>query len=272
MITKSRLGRTGKVTRVQWDKMLAAFRENPTVANLMREAGVGRKMAKRAIFDGWPERALPPFVTLTTGMTTIHKEMAKLNNWDDADIVREEAAKQGAREAHASFTLMSSAIRMLDLNMKQAALVIEKLEQGALRFPEDGEIGPKYIYQLTKSMDTAGALVQKALEVERKRLGEPEEILGAQFIQIFNMCSMDELDDVIKTGTLPDRLMDARVRSEEDTIIDIEEQTEDQNNVSIEETNATKANTATENEAYQDNSRISKEDIRRNTGDNGDTF
>lgn len=201
-----------RISRPVWDKMLAAYRERPQIKHVMEAAGVGKKMARRAIMEGWPDHSLPPFVELEAGGTSVHKEMAKLREtWEESEITRGEAARQAAEEAMAARYTMGMALETMKLNRKVLAKIMEKIEDDTIPIPE--EMTPKILYQLTKSMDTAAAVVQKALDVERKRMGEPEQVLGIQIGLLLDHCEDSELLVVMQTGDIPKRLLDQRTGS-----------------------------------------------------------
>jgi len=206
--TSVRIG-IARISRPVWDKMLVAYRERPQIKHVMEAAGVGKKMARRAILEGWPDHSLPPFVQLIAGSSTIHKEMAKVReSWETADVTRGEAARQAAEEALAARTVMSMALRTMKLNQHVLEKFMEKLEAGEIPIPE--EMTPKVLYQLTKSMDAAAAVVQKAMDVERKRMGEPEQVLGIQIGLLLDHCEDGELELIMQTGEVPRRLLDQR--------------------------------------------------------------
>jgi hypothetical protein len=207
-VTSVRVG-ISRISRPVWDKMLAAYRERPQIKHVMEVAQVGKKMARRAILEGWPDHSLPPFVQLEAGASSIHKEMAKVReSWETADITRGEAARQAAEEAMAARTVMAMALRTMKINQHVLEKIMEKLEAGEVPIPD--EMTPKILYQLTKSMDTAAAVVQKAMDVERKRLGEPEQVLGIQIGLLLDHCEDGELELVMRTGEVPRRLLDQR--------------------------------------------------------------
>ena len=118
--TTVRIG-VSRISRPVWDKMLAAYRERPQIKHVMQAAGVGKKMARRAIMEGWPDHSLPPFVELEAGGTSVHKEMAKLREtWQEAEITRGEAARQAAEKAMAARTTMAMAFQRIRLLMRRS--------------------------------------------------------------------------------------------------------------------------------------------------------
>jgi hypothetical protein len=206
--TSVRIG-IARISRPVWDQMLVAYRERPQIKHVMEVAKVGKKMARRAILEGWPDHSLPPFVSLVAGSSTIHKEMAKVReSWETADVTRGEAARQAAEEALAARSVMAMALRTMKLNQHVLEKIMEKLEAGQVPIPE--EMTPKILYQLTKSMDAAAAVVQKAMDVERKRMGEPEQVLGIQIGLLLDHCEDGELELIMQTGEVPRRLLDQR--------------------------------------------------------------
>lgn len=201
--------RSCPITRSQWDKMLAAYRERATIKNVMEAGGVGKRVARRAVMEGWPDHNLPPFVELASSGTSVHKEMARIReSWEDAATTQGEAARMAAEQAMAARVTMDSALQATRLSQKLAVEMMEKLERGECAFPD--ELTPKVVQQVVRSLDTSAAIVEKAIKIEKMRTGEPEAQLGIQIGIMLERCNEDELEIVIKTGHLPDRLLDQR--------------------------------------------------------------
>lgn len=201
--------RSCPITRSQWDKMLSAYRERATIKNVMEAGGVGKRVARRAVMEGWPDHNLPPFVELASSGTTVHKEMARLReSWEESATTQGEAARMAAEQAQAARITMASALQATQLSQQMAQQMMEKLNNGECAFPED--LTPKIVQQVVRSLDTSAAIVEKAIKIEKMRTGEPEAQLGIQIGIMLERCNDDELDIVIKTGHLPDRLLDQR--------------------------------------------------------------
>jgi hypothetical protein len=189
--------------------MLAAYRERATIKNVMEAGGVGKRVARRAVMEGWPDHNLPPFVELASSGTSVHKEMARIReSWEDAATTQGEAARMAAEQAMAARVTMDSALQATRLSQKLAVEMMEKLERGECAFPD--ELTPKVVQQVVRSLDTSAAIVEKAIKIEKMRTGEPEAQLGIQIGIMLERCNEDELEIVIKTGHLPDRLLDQR--------------------------------------------------------------
>jgi hypothetical protein len=195
--------------RRQWDKMLAAYRDRPTVKHVMAAGDVGRRIARRAIMEGWPDLNLPAFVELAADGTSVHKEMAKLREtWEESAVTQGEAARMAAEQAMAARVTMGSAMKAMRLSQCMADKMLEKIERGELAMPE--ELTPQVVRQVVASMDSAASIVKKAIEIEQARAGEPEANLGMQIGIMIERCSETELEDIIRTGHMPDRLLDQR--------------------------------------------------------------
>jgi hypothetical protein len=206
---KAKPGKRGgrpMLTRAKWDAMLAAYRDVPTVQHMMDVCRVGRNTAKRAIHEGWPEHGWPPFIKLLGQGTTVYQELAKLNEtWDDALVKKSESARQAALETMAARIGMGSAIRAARLAHTYVERVLEKVEDDDYELPE---LTPHVIFQLVKSLEATNMVLAKAIEIQNKRSGQPEHVLGSTIIDLLERCSDDELNEVIEGGgALPPHLM-----------------------------------------------------------------
>jgi len=192
-----------------WDKMLKAYRDRPTIKNIMDTVGVGRRLAKRAVTEGWPDMSLPPFINLLSSGTSVLKEMAvNRESWEDKALVQGEAARMAAEQASAARITMSGAMKATQLSMRLAQEMVDRLDAGERLLPD--ELTPKVIGQIVKSMDISAGIVKKALEIEKLRAGEPEAQLGIQIGIMIEGCSLEELEVVASTGELPMRIIDQR--------------------------------------------------------------
>ena len=210
MSRKRAIGRRCPVTRSQWDKMLAAYRERPTIANVMEAGPCGKRAARRAIMEGWPDHGYPPFTELKGDASSIHKEMSVFREtWAEADVTRGEAARQAAEEAMAARISMDAALKAARLAQGYAAKVLDRLEANPdAMIPDD--ITPKVVLQLCTSLEKSATVVEKAMKVEQMRAGKPEAILGVEIGILIDRCSDDELELVAESGELPARIIDQR--------------------------------------------------------------
>jgi hypothetical protein len=192
--------------------MLLAYRQRPTIKCIMDTTGVGKRIARRAITEGWPDHSLPPFVELISGGTSVHKEMAVIReSWEDQAITKGEAARMAAEEAMAARTTMKAAMSAMTLTSKVADELMKRLNNSETMLPE--EMTTLNLAQLIKAMDNSASIAKKAMEIERLRAGEPEAVLGIQIGMMLERCNDDELEGVIETGTLPARILDLRRQS-----------------------------------------------------------
>lgn len=210
MSRKRALGKRCPITRSQWDKMLTAYREKPTIKYVMEAGGCGKRAARRAIMEGWPDHGYPPFTELGGEAAAIHKEMSVFRqSWADADVTRGEAARQAAEEAMAARISMDAALKASRLAQGYAAKVLERLEQDPeAMIPDD--ITPKVVLQLCTSLEKSATVVEKAMKIEQMRAGKPEAVLGVEIGILIDRCSDDELEIVATSGELPARIIDTR--------------------------------------------------------------
>lgn len=198
------------VTRSQWDKMLAGYREKPTIGHVMASGPCGKRAARRAIMEGWPDHGYPPFVELKGDASSIHKEMSVFREtWAEVDVTRGEAARQAAEEAMAARISMDAALKAARLAQGYAAKVLERLEANPdAMIPDD--ITPKVVLQLCTSLEKSATVVEKAMKVEQMRAGKPEAVLGVEIGILIDRCSDEELELVATSGELPARIIDQR--------------------------------------------------------------
>ena len=189
---------------------MAAYRERPTIVSVMEAGGCGKRAARRAIMEGWPDHGLPPFTELKGEAQSIHKEMAVYReSWHDAAATKGEAARQAAEEAMAARISMDAALKASRLTQTYVAAVIERLaENPDAMIPED--ITPKTIYQLTRALESSASVVEKAMKIAQMQAGKPESVLGVEIGIMLERCNDDELEIVADTGAMPDRLVEAR--------------------------------------------------------------
>jgi hypothetical protein len=190
--------------------MLAAYRERPTIKSVMAAGGVGKRIARRAVMEGWPDLSLPPFIELMSSGTTVHKEMAVLReSWEEAAITKGEAARQAAEEAMAARLAMKSAIQSAQLAHQYAEKVLGLLNNVELSVED---VTPKLVYQLVRTMESSNATLEKAMKIEQMQMGKPEQVLGIQIGILLERCNDSELEVVVTTGELPSRILDQRKR------------------------------------------------------------
>lgn len=203
--------RNYSVTREQWDKMLAAYRQHPTIKTVMTAGGVGKRIARRAVMEGWPDLGLPPFVELMSSGTSVHKEMAVLReSWEEAAVTQGEAARMAAEQAMAARTVMASAMKSSRVIGKMMSELHEKIDNKESLLPE--EVTPKVINQVMSAQAKLAETIERAMKIANMRAGEPEKQLGVQIGILLERCNDDELEVVIQCGELPGRVLDQRRR------------------------------------------------------------
>jgi len=209
MASKRKAPRGCSVTRSQWDKMLAAYRERPVIQAVMEAGEVGRRIARRAIMEGWPDMSLPPFVELLSGGSSVHKEMAVTReSWKSAALTQGEAARQAAEEALAARCALDGALQSARIQQKLSEELLRRLDSGEQALAE--ELSPKLILQILKGMETTNVTLEKAIKIQRMHMGSPENALGIEIGLLLDLLQTDELEIVAETGELPMRILDQR--------------------------------------------------------------
>jgi hypothetical protein len=198
--------RAPRITREMWDRMLAAYKEKPTLAYIMEQANVGRLTAKQAVHAGWPKFGWPPFTAMEKQKSTMLTELAKLNrDWDDNITAKNEAARQAAQEAWAARVGMDSAVRAAKLAHTYTDRVFKELEAGNVEIPE---LKPNTLLSLVRALEATNTTLLKAMELQQKRAGKPESTIGGLVIDLLERCTDDELSVVIESGgRLPNRIL-----------------------------------------------------------------
>lgn len=200
------------VTREQWDKMLAAYRQHPTIKVVMEAGDVGKRIARRAVMVGWPDLQLPPFVKLLTGGSSVHKEMAIYReSWQEAAVTKGEAARQAAGEALAARTAMQSATAAAEIAQTLAKKLLKFMGSDDFEFSAE-DFNLKLVGQVVRALDTSTAALQKATKIEQMCMGGPEQVLGIEVMQVIGLCNPEELQAIASSGEIPSRLLDQRRR------------------------------------------------------------
>jgi hypothetical protein len=203
--------RRSPITRKLWDKMLAAYKERATIKHICDNTDAGRKLATRAVREGWPEMGLPSFIevlgTKGNSGTTVLKEMATTRaSWEDTAMEKGEAARQAAEEALAARTVMSSSLNVL----KKLERYADKIIDAAILEGAPEEVTPKHVQQVISAIERTTAITERAMRIERMRAGEPEQVLGLMLGQLLDRCNQGDLVYVVQTGHMPSHLVDQR--------------------------------------------------------------
>jgi len=202
--TSSSAPSSRSIDRSLWDKMLSAWHERPSQRHIIDECeGVGRTIAKQAIQVGWPDQGFPPFMDLSKGSESVLKKVAKTRQtWEDSALVQGEATRQAAEEAMAARTVMGAGMRTLSHIETYIGTMMEKLsEQEDAGLPED--IGPKEIKDALGMLSQSTGIIERAMKLERMRMGEPEEVLGITIGMMIERVPLDQLRTVALTGHMP---------------------------------------------------------------------
>lgn len=210
-------GRYPRIDKDKYSRMLDAWREKPTMANVMRKANVGERLARKAIYKGWPELNLRRLVDFGKDQELIYEEMARSRaRTTHSQEAQTEAAKQAAEEALAlqqamantlkAGSLFGNIIDKVNRGVETGRILIEGLEEND-KGELVGQLDARMFQALTKGAHTLAAAVNKIVETERLRTGAPEESLGIEVGLLLSKCDPAELMALAQDGKIPDRLV-----------------------------------------------------------------
>lgn len=175
--------------------MLAAYRDRPTIGYVMKATGTGFKRSRRAIRQGWPEYGYPPFEEI------VQVELGGANGTTGSIDPTTESTDLSA----ASGLAMSTAVTVARVTEQYAQQILEKLETDGIIV--EGDLSPKIILELTKSVNVCNELLGRALKLQEMRSSQPESSTSRAIVELLDGCTDDELEAVITTGHPPDRLI-----------------------------------------------------------------
>lgn len=202
-------GNAPMISKEKWSELYELYKQHPTATHLMEYGGIGRRVARRAIYDGWPHLRLLPFIKIPKGKNPVHYRLAQHRRaWEEDAVAKGEAARMAAEQASAARISMAAALKGSQLANRMAEEMISKLDAGDTVLPDD--ITPKIVTQIISALNTSTEITKRAIEIEKMRAGEPEEALGIQIGIMLERCSDDELTYVCQTGSLPTRIVDQR--------------------------------------------------------------
>jgi hypothetical protein len=222
--------KSGRVDQETWDKLVAAYREDPgNYSHAARACLVQRKTARRAYEVGYPDRPwgaksirqlLFEEQELARSRLQLVEDQAQLE--DDRLVLEAERNREAARqhalrakEQEATLVAGSRAAAMRGLaavmeaapGIKAACVrLTAELEKLSLH---DGDLSPKQLGAVSsitrRFSSTLRELVQAgqmAMEMERLYLGQPTEIVGVQ-------TALDELpiSDLVRMAGYQDEVL-----------------------------------------------------------------
>jgi hypothetical protein len=154
------------------------------------------------------------------------KEKTDLQTMDDA-VPKSEEDKRAEEELFVSRILMASGLQATKLAQSYARSYLNLIEEKAYDLPET--IEPKDIQSLVTSLKNASLILESSVSILQKqqdRIKESgksaEKTTGSQIGKLLDLCTPDELSEILSTGELPSRLIDHHaMRRQSDTKIDI---------------------------------------------------
>lgn len=178
------------VTPELYDGLLIAYREAPgNAAFAAREAGCSRDVAKKAWEKGWPriEYAKPIREVLRSEINAAKAERLKLRQAEDK---RQEDARAKAHE-DSIYTLREEAVASqaarrnalgISSNLSKLIAGLAPLTDRLIASLKDDKMSEKtamrLISDITFAVRQGNEAIRIALDIERRRLGEPTQILG----------------------------------------------------------------------------------------------
>ena len=215
------------LTPEKYSVMLKHYLDTPTctIKSLMTVANVGRIMAKRAMTLGWPELNLPPLPAAKASLVDpqrVHEEMAQLQdvrkeiqenlfgpvNYDNKMVpakVVQEATVRAAEHGMASRSAVATSVKTARLVEKLAEHFTEMFEAGEIEFPE--KLRPEHVMMLAKMADAVNSSILKATQAEKLANGQPDEVAGTQVTNLLIGATLEELQEVVIRGKIPNRLL-----------------------------------------------------------------
>jgi len=188
-------GQNRRINRTLWGVLRAAYIERATIGHVQRKGNVGYKMARKAIKEGWPEFGFPPFEELD-------KAESSGGNGNTTTL---DPASETTDLSAASGLAMSTAVTVARVTEQYARQILEKLEADGIVV--EGDLSPKIILDLTKSVNVCNELLGRALKLQEMQDSQPKTSTSRAIIELLDRCSDDELEEVIETGHPPDRLI-----------------------------------------------------------------
>ena len=191
-------GQNRRITRPLYAAMKEAYLARPKIEYVARTCGVGLRMARRAVRQGWDDMNLPPL----------------------EQAVREELKHQGANGGQGPTTSGDLALQpaSADVLMRSATAMGQMLEQctnqilGRMQNGEgllDEEISLEMISRLVRANNTCSELLRRSLELQEHEQNKPHESDGVRIGMLLDRCTNEELEHIAETGELPARLIDA---------------------------------------------------------------
>jgi hypothetical protein len=201
-------GRYPRIDGEKWAKMLQAYSQKPTKANVMLVADVGEKLADRAIHRGWPELGLLPFKEIVQDQQAIYSAMGAYRKRSLAvSLARVEGTRQMAQEGLAIETALVNATRAGELLERVLDQVLQGVSAGKIKIPEI--LDEKYLMALARSAQSVSAAVEKAIASRKLHGLKPQDPVGKEITELLSRCTPEELEEVRTTGTMPRRLLGA---------------------------------------------------------------
>jgi len=120
------------------------------------------------------------------------------------EAIAADEMQKSAEEAAASRLTMRTAAGIAAIVATLTEKFLDDLEQGRIKLPET--LDHKTVLLLARAADISASTVERALSIERKRLGQPEQIVGVQLGMMLESCTDEELEHIMQNKQAPARL------------------------------------------------------------------
>lgn len=153
--------------------------------------------------EGTPDELLATYRSAYMRTATLKQTLAQAK----AETIATDQMQKSATELAAARITMRGALAVASISGYVAEHVLSAIEQGRMELPDT--ITPQNLLTLVRATDTAASNVEKAMNIERKRLGQPERTIGLEVISALEDCTDAELERFVSNGQMPRRLASA---------------------------------------------------------------
>ena len=126
------------------------------------------------------------------------------------EAVAADQIKKSAEEAAASRLTLRTAASVAAMVSHLTEKVLIGIEDGSIELPS--VLDTKTIVALARAADTSASAVERAMTIERKRLGQPEQVLGIQIGALLSDVTDEELEWITKNQQMPPRLVSSAMK------------------------------------------------------------
>ena len=212
------------ITKELYSKLVDGFRlHGLNYAAVARHAGCDRRTSKRGWERGWPQRNEhwgPIRAKIEAELSATRAAQATIENKQDySEAAERKKAQQDAIQARGQEAQL---VRIARADVTQGLAAVARLMPGLQTWAQEAAEKfktqkPKSIQEVTKMLESFSRIIErlsgaadKAMAMERRLLGEPEQIIGMQLPELTVSQSLDYIDAASraverarKSGLLP---------------------------------------------------------------------